>query len=157
MVHTGSGALSRVYFSKKRKLVRLGIATLLTTSALVLAPVAQARITQIQILTRGTAFGGHSFAGVGQYEFITGIASVGERMLLRAGLGVAARYLDMNTHTSKDSFSQSTPTTVVMLGLERKLNANISFGPDLSYRSALVQDTFDKSSWDASFRLNATF
>src|SRR5271169_1690329 len=37
--------------------------------------IAQARITQIQILTRGTAFGGHSFAGVGQYEFITGIAT----------------------------------------------------------------------------------
>lgn len=75
MVRTGSGALSRVYFSRKRKLVRLGIVTLLTTSALVLAPVAQARITQIQILTRGTAFSGHSFTGVGQYEFITGIAT----------------------------------------------------------------------------------
>lgn len=75
MVHTASGALSHVYFSRKHKLVRLGIATLLTTSALALAPVAHARITQIQILTRGTAFGGHSFAGVGQYEFITGIAT----------------------------------------------------------------------------------
>ena len=37
--------------------------------------VAHARITQIQILNRGIAFGGYSFAGVGQYEFITGIAT----------------------------------------------------------------------------------
>jgi hypothetical protein len=75
MVHTASGALSRAYDSRKHKLVRLGIATLMTTSALAVAPVAHARTTQIQILTRGTAFGGHSFAGVGQYEFITGFAT----------------------------------------------------------------------------------
>src|SRR4029077_4589918 len=62
------------YF-KKHKLSRLGVASLLATSVLTIAPVAHARITQIQILTRGTAFGGHSFAGVGQYEFITGIAT----------------------------------------------------------------------------------
>ena len=35
----------------------------------------QARTTSIQILSRGIAFGGHSFPGVGQYEFITGIAA----------------------------------------------------------------------------------
>ena len=75
MVHTASGALSRVYHPRKHKLVQLGIVTLLTTSALALAPVAHARITKIQILNSGTAFGGHSFAGVGQYEFITGIAT----------------------------------------------------------------------------------
>jgi hypothetical protein len=37
--------------------------------------IAQARITQITILTRGTAFGGYSFPIVGQYEVITGIAT----------------------------------------------------------------------------------
>jgi len=47
----------------------------MATTVLAAAPVAHARITQIQILTRGTAFGGYSFAGVGQYEFITGIAT----------------------------------------------------------------------------------
>jgi hypothetical protein len=76
MVHTASGAPFRVPFSRKHNLSRLGVAGLLATSFLVAAaPVAQARITHIQILTRGTAFGGHSFAGVGQYEFITGIAT----------------------------------------------------------------------------------
>jgi hypothetical protein len=75
MVHTASGAPFRVPFSRKQKLSRLGLASLLATTVLVAAPVAQARITHLQILTRGTAFGGHSFAGVGQYEFITGIAT----------------------------------------------------------------------------------
>ena len=76
MVHIASGApFFRVPDSNKRKLSRLGVASFLATSVLAAAPVAQARITQIQILTRGTAFGGHSFAGVGQYEFITGIAT----------------------------------------------------------------------------------
>src|SRR5258707_15887947 len=59
----------------KRNLSRLGVAGLLATTVLVAAPDAHARITQIQILTRGVAFGGYSFDGVGQYEFITGIAT----------------------------------------------------------------------------------
>ncbi len=60
---------------KKRRLSRLGVATLLASSVLGATTVAQARTTQLQILSRGVAFGGHSFAGVGQYEFITGIAT----------------------------------------------------------------------------------
>ena len=59
----------------KRKLWQLGIATALATGVVAAASVAQARITQITISTRGTAFGGYSFPGVGQYEFITGIAN----------------------------------------------------------------------------------
>jgi hypothetical protein len=61
--------------STTRKLLQLGVASLLATT--VLTSVAQARITQIQILNRGVAFGGFSFPVVGQYEFITGIA-IGE-------------------------------------------------------------------------------
>jgi hypothetical protein len=61
--------------SNKRKLPRFSVATLLATGVLAATTVAQARTTQIQIVHRGTAFGGHSFAGVGQYEFITGIAT----------------------------------------------------------------------------------
>jgi hypothetical protein len=49
--------------------------TALTTGLLLAASAAEARITQIQILTRTTAFGGYSFPGVGQYEVITGIAT----------------------------------------------------------------------------------
>jgi len=76
MARAASGApLLRASHSRKHRLSRLSIAGLMATTVLAAAPVAHARITQIQILTRGTAFGGYSFAGVGQYEFITGIAT----------------------------------------------------------------------------------
>jgi hypothetical protein len=59
----------------KRRLFQLGVAGVIATGVLAVSPVAQARTTQIQILKREIAFGGHSFPGVGQYEVITGIAS----------------------------------------------------------------------------------
>ncbi len=76
MTDTACGApFARVPQSKTSKLSHLFVAGLMATTVLAATSVAQARITKIQILTRGTAFGGHSFAGVGQYEFITGIAT----------------------------------------------------------------------------------
>src|SRR5215472_330851 len=77
MFDIASGApFVRAPDSTKRKLLRMGVAGLLAaTGALAAASVAQARITQIQILTRGIAFGGHAFPLVGQYEVITGIAT----------------------------------------------------------------------------------
>jgi len=59
----------------KRRLLRIGIASALAAGALAGVSLADARTTQIQILTQGIAFGGYSFPGVGQYEFITGVAS----------------------------------------------------------------------------------
>lgn len=75
MVQIKNVPFVRLPDSNKRNLLRLGIVGLLATSMLAATTVAQARTTQIQMLSRGTAFGGHSFAGVGQYEFITGIAT----------------------------------------------------------------------------------
>ena len=76
MTDTACGApFARVPQSKTSKLSHLFVAGLMATTVLAATSVAHARITKIQILTRGTAFGGHSFAGVGQYEFITGIAT----------------------------------------------------------------------------------
>jgi hypothetical protein len=59
---------------EKRKLLRLSIASALA-AGMVIAASADARTTKIQILSSGPAFGGYSFAGVGQYEVIKGIAS----------------------------------------------------------------------------------
>jgi hypothetical protein len=75
MILTHGGAPFHTPYSRKYKLSWLGAASILAISVVTAAPVAHARTTQIQILARGTAFGGHSFAGVGQYEFITGIAT----------------------------------------------------------------------------------
>jgi hypothetical protein len=58
-----------------RKLLQIGIAGALAAGIVAAASAAQARTTQITILSRGIAFGGYSFKGVGQYEFITGIAT----------------------------------------------------------------------------------
>jgi hypothetical protein len=61
----------------KQKLLQIGVASAFATGMLAAVPSAQARITQIQILTKPKtiAFGGYSFPGVGQYEVITGIAT----------------------------------------------------------------------------------
>jgi hypothetical protein len=59
----------------KRRLLQLGIASALATGIVAAASVADARTTQIKILSDGIAFGGYSFPGVGQYEVITGIAT----------------------------------------------------------------------------------
>ena len=76
MTDTARGApFARIPHSKTPRLSRLFVAGLMATTVLAATSVAQARITKIQIQTRGTAFGGHSFANVGQYEFITGVAT----------------------------------------------------------------------------------
>lgn len=73
MVHIATVPFVRVPGSSTPS--RLRLCSLVAIGILSATSVVQARTTQIQILSRGTAFGGHSFAGVGQYEFITGIAT----------------------------------------------------------------------------------
>jgi len=58
----------------RRRILQVGVASFLAAGTLS-ASIADARTTQIQILSRTTAFGGYSFPGVGQYEVITGIAT----------------------------------------------------------------------------------
>lgn len=78
---------------------------------------------------------------------------------VRFGLGLAARYMSVDSQTSGQwaNHQASTPSSLFLIGFERKISPSIALGPDVSYRSALVSDTFDKSAWDASFHLNATF
>ncbi len=74
MIHTPRGVrVPRA--TTQRKIWLLCFAGLVGIGVTSAAPIAQARITQITVLTRGTAFGGFSFPVVGQYEFITGIAT----------------------------------------------------------------------------------
>jgi hypothetical protein len=82
-----------------------------------------------------------------------------DNMVLRLGAGIAARYMSLNAQGDGhwETFQATTPSTVFLLGFERKITKSLSLGPDISYRAALVSDTFDKSGWDASFRLNASF
>ena len=64
----------------RRRILQLGVASVVAAGMLAGASVADARTTQIQILSPPPnqhiiAFGGYSFPGVGQYEVITGIAT----------------------------------------------------------------------------------
>lgn len=78
---------------------------------------------------------------------------------LRMGGGLAARFMDLSVRSGTGWISResSTPGSSLRLGFEHKLSNQISIGPDLAYRSTMNTETFDKSAWDASFRLNATF
>jgi hypothetical protein len=67
--------LELIALASQRRLLQAGIAGLLTAGMFAAASTADARTTRIQILSRTTAFGGFSFAGIGQYEAITGIAT----------------------------------------------------------------------------------
>ncbi len=80
-------------------------------------------------------------------------------MIARLGAGLAARYMDITVHGSgrETAYNVSTPTSLLLFGLEKKVGKSIAVGPDISYRSAIGGATIDKTSWDASLRLNATF
>jgi Alpha/beta hydrolase domain len=75
MLDTARGAaIARAQKLERGKVLRVGTASLLAATMLAAAPAAHARITQITV-SRGIAFGGYSFPTVGQYEFITGVAT----------------------------------------------------------------------------------
>lgn len=79
--------------------------------------------------------------------------------LIRLGTGLSARYLDIKSRgvAARKTYEATTPASVFFLGLERKIAQNIAFGPDISYRSALIEETFDKIAWDLCLKLNANF
>src|SRR5690349_12439476 len=64
-------------FSNKRPhgiLMASAVALAIIGTGIAATSIADARTTQIKIVSRGIAFGGYSFPDVGQYEVITGIA-----------------------------------------------------------------------------------
>ena len=87
------------------------------------------------------------------------LPSMPDKMRLRFGLGLSARYMDISAKFGSQwvPHKVSTPAISFMAGFERKITPSVSIGPDLTYRSALISETFDKSSFDATLRLNATF
>ena len=74
MIDAASGALF-VRTITTRVVLLLCVASLAAAGMLAATSLAHARTTQITILNRGIAFGGFPFPVVGQYEFITGVAT----------------------------------------------------------------------------------
>jgi hypothetical protein len=73
----------------------------------------------------------------------------------RMGAGVAARYMTvdlMGTHTE-----YTTPASIIGAGLDLNFTKHVSVGVDVSSRNSLVAETGDRSSVDATLRMDAHF
>lgn len=82
-----------------------------------------------------------------------------DKLKLRMGPGLAYRMLQLDARKNGKSsqYSSSTPTFLLLMGLERKISKSVSIGPDVAYRTPMGGTTIDNSGFDASLRLNATF
>lgn len=77
------------------------------------------------------------------------------RFGLRGGGGLSARY--MTVKTSSDVFEVTTPASVLQLGGDLYLSKSVSVGLDLSARTAMIAETFDRTSYDGTIRLDTHF
>ncbi len=75
---------------------------------------------------------------------------------LRAGGGLSARYMTVTEPTSTATV-YTTPSGLATIGLDVYLNEKFSLGVDLTGRSSMVSETPDKSSADATLRMDAHF
>jgi hypothetical protein len=73
----------------------------------------------------------------------------------RAGGGLSARY--MTVRSGLDTYDVTTPASVLTLGGDIYLTPAVSLGLDLSTRNAMISDTFDKSSYDGTIRVDTHF
>ena len=87
------------------------------------------------------------------------------------GFGLAARYLDItyNGPLTADELSPSaaigalvtekhtTPSSLISVGASTYVSKGLSLGVEFSYRSALITETIDKSSFDALIRIDTHF
>lgn len=82
-----------------------------------------------------------------------------DRTVIRMGLGLSARFIDVEGRIASGSYAYSSTdlASSVFLGFERKLSPAVSVGPDVAYRSGIDGNPLLKSSWDAAIRLNASF
>lgn len=77
------------------------------------------------------------------------------RLGFRAGGGLSARYMTVRSHVN--TYDITTPASVVTVGGDIYLSSQISVGLDLSTRNAMISETFDRSSFDGTLRLDTHF
>ena len=80
------------------------------------------------------------------------VKSVGYRI----GAGISGRYLTVK-RTNQDTIEQSTPSSVFTTGLDFFATDKVSFGIDVSGRTAMISDTIDRGSIDGTVRVDANF
>ena len=73
----------------------------------------------------------------------------------RAGAGLSARY--MTVRSGPETFDITTPASVVTVGGDLYFTPQISIGLDVATRNAMISETFDKTSYDGTIRLDTHF
>lgn len=83
-----------------------------------------------------------------------------DKLLMRMGTSLAQRSISLHS-SNKNAEQGSVQDTItfysLLLGCERKVSKNISFGPDFAYHAPFESSSYARPSWDTSLRLNATF
>jgi len=82
---------------------------------------------------------------------------IGLDWFLRVGGGVSSRFLKVKNLDTQAEREWNTPSLSLTLGVDTYLTRMLSFGADLNYKNALIQDTIDSQSIDVSFRIDTHF
>lgn len=77
------------------------------------------------------------------------------RFGLKGGGGLSARY--MTVRSGLETFDITTPASVLQVGGDLYLSQSISLGLDVSARTAMISETFDRVSYDGTIRLDTHF
>ena len=74
---------------------------------------------------------------------------------MRMGLGVSSRFLDIRNIKVNDAYK--TPSALFLFGMDSYISQFVSVGADLSFKTAMINDTIDKNSVDLAFRVDTHF
>lgn len=81
--------------------------------------------------------------------------SINKTWTMRLGLGVSSRFLDIVNQSTNESYK--TPSGLFLFGLDSYISQSVSVGADLSFKTALIDDTIDNTSVDLAFRVDTHF
>lgn len=74
---------------------------------------------------------------------------------IRAGAGLSARYMTVRSGT--DTYDITTPASIVTVGGDFYFTSQVSVGIDVATRNAMISESFDKTSYDGTIRLDTHF
>ena len=77
------------------------------------------------------------------------------RFGFKGGGGLSARY--MTVRSGLETFDITTPASVLQIGGDFYVSQTVSIGLDLAVRTAMITETFDRTSYDGTLRLDTHF
>ncbi len=81
--------------------------------------------------------------------------SLNKTWTMRMGVGVSSRFLDINNAQTSESYK--TPSGLFLFGLDSYISQFVSVGADLSFKTAMINETIDNNSVDLAFRIDTHF